>query len=168
MGVGLVILALYLSLGLLALFSLASLGLLEPRLLALLLVSYLLGYLSVGALMGAIGSAANDLREAQGLLTPVVLVTIVPMLLWLPISQDPDSSWAVALSFVPPVSSFVTMVRVASAAPPPWWQAALSLAASALGAVGSLWFAGRIFRIGLLMFGKPPDLATLVRWVRAA
>lgn len=60
------------------------------------------------------------------------------------------------------------MLRIASNDPPPTWQILLSLAVSALGAVLAVWLAGKIFRVGMLMFGKPPNFRTLVRWVRMA
>ena len=165
-AVGLLVLALYLGLGLIALLSFASLGLLDPSLIVFLILFYLLAYFSVGAFMAAIGSAVNELREAQGLMTPVMLVIMIPWVLWMPISRDPNSTLAVALSFVPPISNFVIMLRLASSTPPPLWQTALAIAAGAAGVCASLWFAARVFRIGLLMYGKPPNLATLFRWAR--
>ncbi len=165
-AVGLLVLALYLGLGLIALLSFASLGLLDPSLIVFLILFYLLAYFSVGAFMAAIGSAVNELREAQGLMTPVMLVIMIPWFLWMPISRDPNSTLAVALSFVPPISNFVIMLRLASSTPPPVWQTALAIVAGAAGVYASLWFAARVFRIGLLMYGKPPNLATLVRWAR--
>ena len=165
-AVGLLVLALYLGLGLIALLSFASLGLLDPALIGFLILFYLLAYFSVGAFMAAIGSAVNELREAQGLMTPVMLVIMIPWFLWMPISRDPNSTLAVALSFVPPISNFVIMLRLASSTPPPVWQTALAIAAGAAGVYASLWFAARVFRIGLLMYGKPPNLATLLRWAR--
>jgi ABC-2 type transport system permease protein len=167
-AVGLLVLALYLGLGLLALLSFASLGLLDPKLIFYLLIFYLLAYLSVGAFMAAIGSAVNELREAQGLMTPVMLVIMIPWFLWMPISRDPNSTLALVLSFVPPLSNFVIMLRLASSTPPPIWQTLLAMVAGAAGVYGSLWFAARVFRIGLLMYGKPPNLATLLRWARTS
>jgi ABC-type Na+ efflux pump permease subunit len=165
-AVGLLVLALYLGLGLMALLSFASLGLLDPSLIVFLLVFYLLAYLSVGAFMAAIGSAVNELREAQGLMTPVMLIIMIPWFLWMPISRDPNSTLATVLTFVPPLSNFVIMLRLASSTPPPLWQTLMAIAVGAAGVGASLWFAGRVFRIGLLMYGKPPNLATLVRWAR--
>ncbi len=165
-AVGLLVLALYLGLGLIALLSFASLGLLDPKLIAFLLFFYLLAYLSVGAFMAAIGSAVNELREAQGLMTPVMLVFMIPWFLWMPISRDPNSVLATVLTFVPPLSNFVILLRLASSTPPPLWQTLLAIVAGALGVYASLWFAARVFRIGLLMYGKPPNFATLVRWAR--
>jgi ABC-2 type transport system permease protein len=165
-AVGLLVLALYLGLGLVALLSFASLGLLDPKLIVFLLIFYLLAYLSVGAFMAAIGSAVNEMREAQGLMTPVMLAIMVPWILWMPISRDPNSLLATVLSFVPPLSNFVIMLRLASSTPPPFWQTLLAIVAGAAGVYASLWFAARVFRIGLLMYGKPPNLATLIRWAR--
>jgi ABC-type Na+ efflux pump permease subunit len=165
-AVGLLVLALYLGLGLIALLSFASLGLLDPVLILFLAVFYLFAYFSVGAFMAAIGSAVNEMREAQGLMTPVMVIIMIPWFLWMPISRDPNSMLAVVLTFVPPVSNFVIMLRLASSTPPPLWQTLLAIAAGAAGVYASLWFAARVFRIGLLMYGKPPNLATLIRWAR--
>ena len=167
-AVGLLVLALYLGLGLVALLSFASLGLLDPKLIVFLLIFYLLAYLSVGAFMAAIGSAVNEMREAQGLMTPVMLAIMVPWILWMPISRDPNSVLATVLTFVPPLSNFVIMLRLASSTPPPLWQTLLAFVAGAAGVYASLWFAAKVFRIGLLMYGKPPSFATLVRWARMA
>jgi ABC-2 type transport system permease protein len=167
-AVGLLVLALYLGLGLVALLSFASLGLLDPMLIVFLLIFYLLAYLSVGAFMAAIGSAVNEMREAQGLMTPVMLVIMVPWILWMPISRDPNSVLATVLTFVPPLSNFVIILRLASSTPPPLWQTLLAILAGAAGVYASLWFAAKVFRIGLLMYGKPPSFATLVRWARMA
>jgi ABC-2 type transport system permease protein len=60
------------------------------------------------------------------------------------------------------------LIRVTSSAPPPAWQVWLTVALSIAGALAALWFAAKVFKVGLLMFGKPPDLKTLVRWVRMA
>lgn len=166
MLVGLLVLALYLGLGLMALLSFASLGLLDPMLMVFLFVFYLLAYLSIGAFMAAIGSAVNEMREAQGLMTPVMLIIMIPWFLWMPISRDPNATYAVVLSFIPPLSNFVIMLRLASTTPPPMWEVLLSVMAGVAGVVASLWFAGKIFRVGLLMFGKPPNLSTLIRWAR--
>jgi ABC-type Na+ efflux pump permease subunit len=166
MAVGLLVLALYMGLGIMALMSFASLGLLDPMLIVYLLVFYLLSYLTMGAFMAAIGAAVNEMREAQGLMTPVMVIIMIPWMLWMPISRDPNSVFATALSFLPPVSNFVIMLRLASATPPPVWQTLLSIAVGAGGGYATMWFAAKVFRVGLLMYGKPPNFGTLVRWVR--
>jgi ABC-type Na+ efflux pump permease subunit len=166
MGVGFVVLALYAGLGLAALLSFAMLGLVDPVLIIFLVIFFVLAYFTIGSFMAAIGSAVNEMREAQTMMTPLMLVVMVPWILWLPISREPNSLLAVVLSFVPPLGNFVMLLRMTSTAPPPMWQVAIAIAVSAAGAMGSVWLAAKIFRIGLLMFGKPPSFRTLVRWAR--
>ena len=72
------------------------------------------------------------------------------------------------MSFVPPVNSFGMLLRLASSSPPPAWQVWLSIAFGVAGVFGAVWIAAKVFRIGILMFGKAPDLRTLFRWLRAA
>ncbi len=168
MGVGFVILALYAGMGIAGLVSFAMLGLLDPSLLIYLVIFFMLAYFVVASMMAAIGAAVNEMREAQALMTPVMVVLMVPWILWLPITRDPNSTFAVITSFIPPINTFVMLLRMTSTAPPPLWQVWLSIAVGVVAVYISLWFAAKIFRVGLLMFGKPPNFATLVKWVRMA
>ena len=166
MAVGLLILLLYAGLGILALFSFAAIGLLDPVLLVYLMIFYVLSFFTVAAMMAAIGAAVNEMREAQALQGPVMLFMMVPWMLWLPISRDPNSAMAVVLSFIPPLGNFAMLLRMTSTSPPPMWQAWLAIGISAAAVYGALWVAAKVFRVGLLMFGKPPTFGTLVRWAR--
>lgn len=168
LAVGLLVLALYAALGLSALFSFAMMGAFNPMLVVYLVLFFLLSFLTIGSLMAAIGSAVNEMREAQTMMTPVMLLVMVPWLLWMPISRDPNSVVATVLSFVPPLGNFVMLLRMTSTAPPPAWQIWLSILVSAAGAYAAVWFAAKVFRIGLLMYGKPPSFGTLVKWARMA
>lgn len=164
--VGLLILAVYGGIGLVALERLALLSLLDTALVGYLLIFFLIAYIVVGSLMAAIGAAVSELRDAQALFTPVMLLVLLPWMLAAPLSDDPTSPLSVILSFVPPMNCFAMLVRLASAYPPPAWQVLLSIGFGVAGAGLCLWFASRVFRVGLLVQGKPPNLATLVRWVR--
>jgi ABC-2 type transport system permease protein len=166
MAVGLLVLALYAGVGLLALVSFATLGLIDPSLLIFLLVFYALAYFTFASFMAAVGSAVNEMREAQSMMMPIMMVLMVPWILWLPLSREPNSMLAVSLSFIPPFSSFVMLLRMTSVSPPPAWQPLVSIAIGIAGVWASLWFAGKVFRVGLLMFGKPPTFGTLVKWAR--
>jgi ABC-2 type transport system permease protein len=168
MGISLLALSVYLALGTLGLTTFSLLGLLDPSLIFYLILFFVIGFFTFGSLMMAVGSAVNDMREAQSLMMPLMLLLMLPMFLWAPISRNPNSMLAIVASFLPPVSSFGMLLRMASPTPPPLWQVWLSIGAGVLGVVGATWFASKVFRIGLLMFGKPPNLATLIRWVRAA
>jgi ABC-type Na+ efflux pump permease subunit len=168
MCVGFVILAVYAGMGVGALVVFAMLGELELINLLYLGIFYLIAYFVIASLLASIGAAVNEMREAQSLMTPVMMVLIIPWILWMPISRAPDSMFSVVMSFLPPVNPFVMMIRIASTSPPPWWQIWLSIIIGAASVYAALWFAGKVFRVGLLMFGKPPNFATLIKWVRMA
>jgi len=166
MAVGLLILVLYAGLGIAALTSFAMMGLLNPILLVYLFVFFILAYLTIAAMMAAIGSAVSELRDAQSLMMPTMIVLMVPWLLMVPISREPNSILAVVLSFIPPIGGFVSVMRMASSSPPPFWQLLVSMLIGAVGAYVALRLAAKVFRVGLLLFGKPPSLRTLIRWIR--
>jgi ABC-type Na+ efflux pump permease subunit len=168
MSVSLLVLATYIGLGLMVLVSAAMVGLLDPWLLVYLLLFFLITYAVFASIMMAIGAAVNEMREAQSLLTPVMLVLMLPWMFAFPISRDPNTPFAIALSFIPPVNTFVMMIRLTSSTPPPGWQVALTAIIGVSTAVAALWFAAKVFKIGLLMHGKPPSLGTLFRWAKAA
>lgn len=166
--VGFVTLGLYLGMGLAGLVLFSMFGLLDLSLVAYLVVFYVIEYFIIGAVLAAIGSAVNDMREAQNLTTPVMLLFMLPWMAWFVIARDPNSAFSTALSFTPLINLPAMLLRMTSTTPPPVWQVWLSLGVGLASAWGAMWFAAKVFRIGLLMHGKPPNLATLVRWVRMA
>ena len=127
LGIGLITIGIYVALGFLALFQFAMFGLVEPVLVVYLLVFYVLSYLVFGAVMMAIGAAVNEMNEAQSLFGPVIMVLMVPYMLSPFIGRAPNSTLATIASFVPPINTFVMMSRLASDAPPPMWQVALTI-----------------------------------------
>jgi ABC-2 type transport system permease protein len=133
-----------------------------------LLVLYCLTYLVYGALMLAIGAAVNRLADAQSLMGPLMVLLVAPYVLVPLIGRAPNSTLSVAISFIPPINSFAMLARLASGTPPPLWQVFGSVAAGVAGACVTVWFAAKVFKIGLLMQGKPPNFGTLVRWARMA
>jgi len=168
MAVSMLVLALYVGMGLLMLTSFAMLGLVDPLLIVYLIVFFLVGYLVFASVFAAIGAAVNEMREAQSLMTPIMLLLMAPWFFAQPIGRDPDAAFSVAMSLVPPVNTFAMMVRLASTTPPPLWQVGLSLVIGVASAIACMWFAAKIFKVGLLMHGKPPTLGTLIKWARMA
>jgi ABC-2 type transport system permease protein len=168
MAVGIVILGLYSGMGVAALISFAVGGLVDFWLLVYLAIFYVIAYFVLGSLMAAIGAAVNEMREAQTLMTPIMVTIMIPWLLWMPITRNPNSMFATVTSFLPPINPFVMMLRMTSTTPPPLWQVWLSIAIGIASIFGALWFAAKVFRIGLLMHGKPPSFGTLLKWVRMA
>lgn len=125
----------------------------NPTYLASFVVYFLLGYLLFATIFVGIGSVCNTLKEAQNLMLPVIVILVVPLLAMLPIGQDPNGTLARFLSYIPPFTPFVMMNRAAG--PPDAFEyivTTLLLVASI--AVG-FWGAGRVFRAGILMTGKP-------------
>jgi ABC-2 type transport system permease protein len=168
MAVSMLVLALYVGIGLFTLMSFAMLGLLNPVLILYLVLFFLISYLLFAAVFSAVGAAVNEMREAQSLMTPVMLLLMAPWMFATVIGREPNSTFSVALSFIPPVNTFAMMIRLGSATPPPTWQVLLTMVVGLLAACVVTWFAAKIFKVGLLMHGKAPNMGTLMRWAREA
>jgi ABC-2 type transport system permease protein len=120
-----------------------------------------------GAMFITIGAACSDLKDAQSMMTPAMLIMMMPALTWFSIINAPDSTVSVVLSLVPTAAPFLMLLRIAIPPGPPLWQILLSVLLTAVTAVLIVHAAGRIFRTGLLMQGKPATLGEMWRWVRA-
>jgi ABC-type Na+ efflux pump permease subunit len=168
MSAGLLILLLYSGAGIVGLITFSMTYLLSPLNMLFLIIFFFIAFFTIAAMFAAIGSAVNDIHEAQTLLTPVMLVVMTPMILMMPITTNPSGAFAVVMSFVPPVNPFVMVLRMCSTTPPPLWQVLVSTLLGLAGALVMLKLAAKIFRVGVLMYGKPPNLATLLRWARQA
>lgn len=160
-----VMLVMYGGLGVAGLSAAAMMDLVPLTHLVYLAVFFVMAYFMVAAMMSAVGSAVSDLREAQSLVGPVMMVLIVPLMLWMPIVENPNGWLATVAGFVPPATPFVMILRLTAATEPiPAWQTALAIVWGFACAIGMLWLAARIFRVGVLMQGKPPTPKELLRW----
>ena len=167
-AVSLLTIGLYLAIGLAALATFSLFGLFDPWLIPYFVIFFLIGFFVIGSLMLAAGAAVNDMREAGQLQAPLMVLVMIPAFLWPALSRSPDAPFAVVMSYLPPINTFAMVIRMASTQPPPWWEVWLSIAIGLASVAGAVWVAAKVFRVGLLMYGKPPDLKTLIRWVRAA
>jgi ABC-type Na+ efflux pump permease subunit len=134
--------------------------------LLLCVVYYLLGFLLFASLMVAVGSACNTLKEAQNLLAPVMAVLSLSLIFVIAIGRDPHGSIARVLTFIPIFTPFLMMMRIAATPPAPPLEIAASIAVLGLSAWLAMRLAARVFRVGVLMYGKPPSLRELFRWMR--
>lgn len=139
----------------------------SPGQLAWFALFLLMAVVLFGSLFIAIGSACTDLKDSQNLVTPVMLVVMLPMMTLAPILRAPDGMFATVLSMVPTAAPFLMMVRISMQPGPPLWQVFLSVALMLATVVFCAWAAGRIFRTGLLMQGKSASFGEMIRWVRA-
>ncbi len=170
--VGLLLLLVYGGLGVFAAIQFAFMDLIPPSLLVWLVVYFLMGYFIYASFNAAIGAAVNEAREAQALQGPIMGLTILIMYLAIfsvMISDNPHSSIARGLSYFPPATPFVMSMRVAYINDPmPMWELVSTTVVGVLGMIASVWFAAKIFRVGVLMYGQPPSLIGLIKWMRYA
>jgi len=131
------------------------------------IIYYVLGFLLLSSIFAAIGSACNSLKESQSMVLPVSLTFVLPLMGWIYIAQYPDSWPTVLLSMLPPFSPLIMMIRLAVRPDLPLYQIIPSIVLLAVATLGVLWASSRIFRIGILMYGKPPKLRELLRWIHA-
>lgn len=137
-------------------------------LLVICFIFYMLGgFFFYSSLYAAIGSAVNeDMREAQSLSFPVTMIVIFSIALMTAAMADPTGPIAFWGSIIPFSSPIVMMARLPFGVPGtvPWWQLALSMSLLVIGFIFTTWFAGKIYRTGILMYGKKPSWKEMIRW----
>jgi ABC-2 type transport system permease protein len=168
MLVGLLILVLYSGLSITGLIYFSQSHLLQPMNIVYIIIFFFIAFFVVASLLAAVGSAVTELREAQTLMTPIMVSLMLPYLLWLPVSRAPNSLFSTVLSFVPIINPFVMVIRLGGSEPIPAWQPPVGVLIGIITVVVCAWAAAKVFRIGVLMYGKPPNLKTLIQWVRMA
>lgn len=168
MLIGMLILALYSGIGIVGLVLAAKQDLVRTDQLVYLFIFFVIAYFLVASMMASIGAAVNDMREAQTLMSPVMVLLMLPWMTWFLIQRAPNSPLATILSFIPGPNPFVMMIRVCGSEPVPTWQIPVSILVGVLSVVGAAWGAGKVFRIGALMYGKPPNFKTLWKWIKMA
>jgi ABC-2 type transport system permease protein len=131
------------------------------------LVYFILGYLLFAALYAGVGSIGASAREGQGWSTIFVLPAILPYYFSYFIISSPESAVSRALTFFPLTSPITSMMRLATHGISAW-EIALSLIILAGSIALTMWFAAKIFRVFLLMYGKRPALREIIRYVREA
>jgi ABC-2 type transport system permease protein len=128
---------------------------------------FLAGFFFYSSIYGAIGSAVNeDVREAQSLSFPITMLIIISIFMMTTAINDPSGPVAFWGSIIPFSSPIVMMARIPYGVPGtvPWWQLGLSMALLIGGFMFTTWFAGKIYRTGILMYGKKPSWKELIKW----
>jgi ABC-2 type transport system permease protein len=138
-----------------------------PAILFHFLALFLIGYFLFASLYAMVGAACNDMREAQQLASFAIIFLVAPMLFFMQVINDPDGRLAVVTSLIPFFTPLVMMLRIALKTPPAW-QIALGYGLSLATIAGLVWLCARVYRVGILMYGKRPTLAELWKWVRYA
>ena len=142
-------------------------SILSPGLLAAFVLFFLGGYLLFSSMFAAVGSAVDQEADAQTLQAPIMVPIILPVLFLTAVADNPDGPLALFLSLFPLSSPVIMIVRMA-VSDVPWWQVALALALLVAAFVGVIALAARIYRVGILMYGKKATFSDLWRWMRTA
>lgn len=138
---------------------------LPPTLMIYLVVFFLAGYFLYASLYAAAGAIVSTDEEAHQVQLPLTLLIVGSFLLFNVILNDPNSTLSVVLSVTPFLSPILMTLRVAIETPP-FWQIALALGLSILATLAVIRLSAKIYRVGILMYGKRPSLKELRRWLR--
>jgi len=128
---------------------------------------FLLGYFIYATVYALVGSMVTTPQEGGQLAMPIILILVVSFYLFLPVSRSPDSPFSFWISMVPFSAPVAMPVRIVTQTPP-FWQIALSLLIGFGTVVLIMWIASRIYRVGMLMYGKRASLPEALRWARQA
>ncbi|HNQ79057.1 MAG TPA: ABC transporter permease [Acidobacteriota bacterium] len=142
-------------------------SLVKPEDLILFVVFFGLGFFFYASIFAAFGAICSTDQETQQLIMPIVMILIMPMLILGLILQNPHAGWVVALSLIPLFSPTLMMTRIAVVSVP-LWEIIASIAFLVLGIWFMSWAGGKIYRIGILMTGKRPNLIEVFKWLKAS
>jgi ABC-2 type transport system permease protein len=139
----------------------------QPLLVIFLPVFFLLGFMLYSSLYAALGAMVNSEQEAQQWQFFVTMPLIIPIILLTKVILTPDSGMALWLSMVPFFAPILMYVRIV-ASTPPWWQIAISIGLMLVTTYFIVIVASRIYRVGILMYGKRPTLPEILKWLKYA
>jgi ABC-2 type transport system permease protein len=125
------------------------------------------GFVFYATLYAAAGSMVNSEQEAQQAAVPVMLLIMSAWLMVSPVMQAPNGTLAVVLSWLPWSSPIIMPMRIGLTSVSPV-SIAGSLVVAVVGSIGAMWLSARIYRVGMLMYGKKPSVAELIKWIRYA
>ena len=134
------------------------------RILGGFLIYFVGGYLLYAAMFAAVGSAVDNEKDTNNLQMPITIPLILGIFVMMSAMQEPHGPLAFWFSMIPFTSPIVMMVRLPYGVP--GWELALSVGLLVATFVGMVWLAGKIYRVGVFMYGKKPTLRELLRWAR--
>jgi ABC-2 type transport system permease protein len=128
---------------------------------------FLLGYFIYATIYALVGSMVTTAQEGGQLAMPIILILVVSFYLFWPVSRSPDSPFSFWVSMIPFTAPVAMLVRIVTQTPP-FWQIALSLLIGFSTVFVIMWLAARIYRVGMLMYGKRASIPEAIRWARQA
>jgi ABC-2 type transport system permease protein len=140
---------------------------LTPSLIASLLLFVFLAIFLFGSLWMAVGSACSDMKDAQSMMAPVMMLSMLPIFCFSLVIPNPSGRMAVLTSMIPFATPTLMTMRMAMQPAPPAWQVIGSIILTLAATAACIWTSAKIFRTGLLMHGKAPNFREMARWVMA-
>ena len=128
---------------------------------------FLLGYFIYATIYALVGSMVTTAQEGGQLAMPIILILVISFYLFFPVSRSPDSSFSFWVSMIPFSAPVAMLVRIVTQTPP-FWQIALSLVIGFSSVLLIMWIAARVYRVGMLMYGKRASIPEALRWARQA
>lgn len=128
---------------------------------------FLLGYFIYATIYALVGSMVTTAQEGGQLAMPIILILVISFYLFWPVSRSPDSPFSFWVSMIPFTAPVAMLVRIVTQTPP-FWQIALSLLIGFSSVLVIMWIASRVYRVGMLMYGKRASIPEALRWARQA
>jgi ABC-2 type transport system permease protein len=128
-------------------------------------IYFVLGYFLYSTLFAAIGSMVSNEKEAQQLMMPVIMLLVIPLLVIVFVMRSPDSTLSVTLSLIPFFAPMLMLLRICIMLPS-FVQILGSIVLLIAAILAMIWISGKIYRVGILMYGKPPRLPEIFKWLR--
>jgi ABC-2 type transport system permease protein len=145
----------------------------NPVFIVFFIIYLILGYLLYSTMFALIGSIVNTDKEAQNFIFPITISLMFPIIIAMYIVQEPDSLVAVVLSLIPFFAPTMMVIRLNftgvdsfSLGNPMVLQAVIGVIITLLAIIGIIWITGKIFRVGILMYGKRPTLPEIIKWIK--
>jgi len=117
-------------------------------------IYYILGYLLISSIMVAAGSVCNTIKETQSLMMPMTMIFVIPLVSWFKVAQDPNGMLSRVFSFIPPMTPLVMVARFSSGSEIRIVEILATIILLAVSVLIAIWAAAKIFRTGILMYGK--------------
>lgn len=127
-------------------------------------IFFVLGYLLYSSLMAAVAAAVDSEEDMQQFMLPITIPLIAAIIMLVNVIKNPDGGIAIWGSYIPFTSPIIMMVRIPFGVH--WWELAISVTILALTTYGAIWIAARIYRTGILMYGKKPSWKELGKWLK--
>ena len=125
---------------------------------------FLGGYLIYSSIYAAIGAAVDSETDTQQFMMPVLMPLIIAIYVGFSVIENPHGPIALGFSLFPLTSPIVMLMRIPFGVP--WWQIAVSMLLLIITFIGIVWFAAKIYRVGILMYGKKPSYKELYKWLK--